>query len=148
MDRARWSLRHFLDKDRKWHFHSTSNEVIWPKKFSNSMHGSKSAILAICQTRLGWPSRIPHWISNILFASGVNDFLAMLEGKIREGPFFKVQSSKTTVWKDKVAWKKKRGNCNEYIWSKLWHLSTIIYKVSGLVICCIPYPNLRHKNGY
>ena len=35
------------------------------------------------------PSRIPHKISKILFASGADDFLPMLEGKIREGPFFK-----------------------------------------------------------
>ena len=35
------------------------------------------------------PSRIPHRISKILFALGANEFLAMLEGKIRETPFFK-----------------------------------------------------------
>jgi hypothetical protein len=34
------------------------------------------------------PSRIPHRISKILFASGADEFLAMLEGKIREAPFF------------------------------------------------------------
>ena len=33
------SLRHILDKITKWHFHSTSNEVIWPKKISNFIHG-------------------------------------------------------------------------------------------------------------
>jgi hypothetical protein len=33
------------------------------------------------------PSRIPHRISKIIFASVADDFLAMLEGKIREGPF-------------------------------------------------------------
>jgi hypothetical protein len=46
--------------------------------------------------RQGWdgrallvrPSRIPHTISKIIFASGADDFLAMLEGKIRVGPFF------------------------------------------------------------
>jgi hypothetical protein len=41
------SLRHILDKITKWHFLKTSNEVIWPKKFLNSMHVLKSAILAI-----------------------------------------------------------------------------------------------------
>ena len=41
------SLRHILDKITKWHFLGTSNEVIWHKKFLNSMHGLKSAILAI-----------------------------------------------------------------------------------------------------
>ena len=43
------SLRHILDKITKWHFLRTSNEVIWPKNFWNSMHGLKSAILAILQ---------------------------------------------------------------------------------------------------
>ena len=40
-------LRHILDKITKWHFLRTSNEVIWPKKILNFMHGLKSAILAI-----------------------------------------------------------------------------------------------------
>ena len=44
------------------------------------------------------PSRIPHRISKTIFASGADNFLAMLEGKIREGPFFKVQSGEKTVW--------------------------------------------------
>jgi len=35
-----------------------------------------------------WPSRIPLRNSKILFALGVDEFLAMLEGKIREAPFF------------------------------------------------------------
>ena len=34
------------------------------------------------------PSRIPHRISKILFVLGADEFLAMLEGKIREAPFF------------------------------------------------------------
>ena len=46
---------------------------------------------------LGQPSRIPHSISKILFALGADEFLAMLEGKIRVIPFFKVQSGKITV---------------------------------------------------
>ena len=44
----------------------------------------KSAILAM----LVRPTRIPHRISEILFALGADEFLAMLEGKIREAPFF------------------------------------------------------------
>ena len=32
--------------------------------------------------------RIPHKISKILFALGADEFLEMLEGKIREAPFF------------------------------------------------------------
>ena len=34
------------------------------------------------------PSRIPHRISKILFALVADEFLAMLEGKTREAPFF------------------------------------------------------------
>ena len=34
------------------------------------------------------PSRIPHRISKNIFALGADEFLAMLEGKIREAPFF------------------------------------------------------------
>ena len=34
------------------------------------------------------PLRIPPSISKILFALGAYEFLAMLEGKIREAPFF------------------------------------------------------------
>jgi len=33
-------------------------------------------------------SRIPRWISKIVFALGADDFLAILEGRIREGLFF------------------------------------------------------------
>jgi hypothetical protein len=79
LDGAGWSLRHFLDKVKEWHFNSTSNEVIWSKKISNSMHGSKSAILAIFrQGRDGCAllvrhSRIPHRISKILFALGADE---------------------------------------------------------------------------
>ena len=49
-------------------------------------------------TLLVRPSRIPHRISKILFALGANEFLAILEGKIRVAPCFKVQSGKITVW--------------------------------------------------
>ena len=34
------------------------------------------------------PSRIPRRFSKIIFALGADDFLVMLEGKIREAPFF------------------------------------------------------------
>ena len=43
------------------------------------------------------PSRIPHRISKFLFALGADEFLEILEGKIGEAPFFKVQSGKITV---------------------------------------------------
>jgi hypothetical protein len=83
-----------LDKVRERHFNSTSNEVIWSKKISNSMHGSKSAILAFFQTGLGWPCTVSaalknlHGISKIIFALCADEFLAVLEGIIREAPFF------------------------------------------------------------
>ena len=46
------------------------------------------------------PSRILHRISKILFALGADEFLAMLEGKIGECPFFRVQSGKMIVCTD------------------------------------------------
>ena len=54
----------------------------------------KSAILAIflgcdgCALLVGH-LRIPHRDSKILFALGADNFLALLEGKIKECPFFK-----------------------------------------------------------
>ena len=41
-----------------------------------------------CMDQKVRPSRIPHKISKIIFALGADEFLAMLEGKIREAPFF------------------------------------------------------------
>ena len=43
------------------------------------------------------PLRIPHRNSKIVFALGANEFLVMLEGKIRETLSFKVQPGKITV---------------------------------------------------
>ena len=43
------------------------------------------------------PSRIPHRIAKIVFALGADEFLAILEGKTREAPFYRVQSNKITV---------------------------------------------------
>ena len=43
------SLGHFWEKITQWH----SQEDIWPKEFSNSMQGLKSAILAIFSERAG-----------------------------------------------------------------------------------------------
>ena len=59
------------------------------------MHGSKSAILAIFQTGPGWPCTVSLALKNPsqdlknLFALGAEEFLAMIEGKIKEAPFFK-----------------------------------------------------------
>ena len=56
-------LRHILDKIMKWHFHTTSNEVIWPKKNQISSTGKKVPFWHFGwdgRALLGWPSRIPH----------------------------------------------------------------------------------------
>jgi hypothetical protein len=98
LDGAGQSLRQILNKVKLWHFHITSNEVMWPKIFSNYMQGLESAILAIFQKRpLVHSSRIRPRISKILFALGADEFLKMLEGKIRVTTFFKIQSGKITV---------------------------------------------------
>ena len=92
LDGAGQSLKHFLDKIKYWHFHSTSIEVIWPQKFKfhariktchfgNFTERAEIAVLVR-------PSRIPHRISKIIFVLGFYELLAMLEGKIRETPFF------------------------------------------------------------
>ena len=93
-----------MDKVREWHFNSTSNEVIWPKKKCQIPCTDQKVPLwqFFKQGRDGHalffqPSKIPHRISKILFAYGSYVFLAMLEGKIREPQFLKVQSDKITV---------------------------------------------------
>jgi hypothetical protein len=37
-----------------------------------------------------WPSRILHRISKILIALGADEFLAMLDGKIRKVKYYKI----------------------------------------------------------
>jgi len=44
-------------------------------------------------------SRIPHRISENIFALGADEFLSMLEGKLERPHFFTVQSGKITVWR-------------------------------------------------
>ena len=46
---------HYGKSLKRRHIHSTSNEGIWPQKFSNSMHGIKSAKLAISKVALLTP---------------------------------------------------------------------------------------------
>ena len=59
--------------------------------------------LQFIQTGLGRPCTVSaavknhHRISKILFALRADEFLAMLEGQIREALFFKVLSDKITV---------------------------------------------------
>jgi hypothetical protein len=87
----------------QWHFHSTSNEVIWPKKNLNSMHGTKSAILVICKKGQGprWPCPECPALKNPS-QDFKNSFCFRFlkvprKGKIRETPFFKVQFGKIPV---------------------------------------------------
>ena len=57
------------------------------------MPGLKSAFLAIFQRGPGWPCPVNAALKNpsvdliFFFAFGANDFLAILEGKTRNGPF-------------------------------------------------------------
>ena len=61
--------------------------------------GLRPALSKYLSQRINWIiSRIPHRISKIIFALGADGFLSVQEGKIREAPFFKVQSGKITVW--------------------------------------------------
>jgi hypothetical protein len=82
-----------LEKVKEWHFNSTLNEVIWPKKFQIPCTDQKVPFWQFFRqgrdgrALLVRPSRIPHRISKIIFALGADEFLAMLEGKIREVPF-------------------------------------------------------------
>ena len=81
----------FLDKvqaQKIFKFHDTDQKVPFCQFFRQGWDG---------YALLVWPSRIPHRISKILFALGANEFLVMLEVKIRETLFFKVQSGKMTV---------------------------------------------------
>ena len=43
-------------------------------------------------------SKIPRWNWKFLFVLSSYGFLAMLEGKIGKGPFFRVQSDELIVW--------------------------------------------------
>ena len=65
-----------MNKVQKGLFLSTSNEVIWPKKNSNCMHGLKSAILAIFQKSadwLDWPCPVSAALQN-----SSQDFFSLL----------------------------------------------------------------------
>ena len=52
-----------MNKVHKGLFLNTSNEVIWSQKFLNSMHGLKSAFLAIFQ-KLDWPCPVSKALQN------------------------------------------------------------------------------------
>ena len=70
------------------------NEIMWPKKLQITSRVLKVPFWQFF--RLGrdgrallvLPSRIPHRVSKIIFALGANEFQAMLDGRIRETPFF------------------------------------------------------------
>ena len=85
MDRAGWSLRHFLSHTmklfdtKKFQIPCRAQKVPFWQFFKKGRDG-----LALILR----PSRIPHGISKILFALCADEFLAMLEGTIRDAPFF------------------------------------------------------------
>ena len=58
--------------------------------FSDFIQKMSQAPSKCLSERINWIiSRIPHRISKIIFVYGSYEFLAVLEGKIREAPFFK-----------------------------------------------------------
>merc|ERR1719278_1567618 len=89
----------------KWHFlictwnlnffggQMTSFEVLikcHSLTLSKKCHRFRPALSKCLFERINWIiSTIPHRISKILFVYGFYEFLAMLEGKVREAPFFK-----------------------------------------------------------
>ena len=93
MDEAGRSLIHFLDKFKGTSIAPQINSFA-PKKFQIPCTDQKVPFWQFFrQGRDGHVllvglSRIPHRISKIIFALGADEFLAMLEGKIREAPFF------------------------------------------------------------
>ena len=58
------TLGHVKDIFCKCHLHNASKEVFWPKTFLNSMHGFKSAILAIFQFWQNDSFELVHEIQN------------------------------------------------------------------------------------
>jgi hypothetical protein len=94
LDGAGQSLRHFLDKVKNGTLTAPQMKSFGPKKIQITCTDQKVPFWQFF--RQGWdgrallvrPSRIPHRISKVLFVLGADEFLAMLEGKIREAPFF------------------------------------------------------------
>ena len=82
-------MSHNLDKITKWHFKSTSNEVICPQKVSNFIHRYKSAILAILKNGLGWPCPVRLALKNpsqelkkYVCLGCADEYIERLDGKI------------------------------------------------------------------
>ena len=82
------SLRHFLIKSKNGTLIAPQIKSFGPKNFK--LHDrSKSVILAIFHTGSEWPCTVSAALKNpsqdfkILFALGADEFLEMLEGKIR-----------------------------------------------------------------
>ena len=91
------------------------------------MQGLKNAILAILQIGPCTGSlalKNPSQNSKIIYALGADGFLAMLEVKIREAPFFKVQSGKIQCgWSPipKFFSEKKNGKQNFEMFKEVVH---------------------------
>ena len=88
------------------------------------MQGLKSAILAIFQKG---PSRIPCWISKILFVLGSYEFLAMALS-------FRVQFGKITVCIQSLLFLYNiKYLCKYWLWYALYWLSSVIVKVYHII---------------
>ena len=67
--------------------------------FSNLFPKVSQALSKCFFKWINWiKSRIPLWIWKILFVLSSYEFLAIMEGKNRKGPFFRVQSDELMVW--------------------------------------------------
>ena len=95
MDGAGQSLRYFnLRKSKNGTLIAPQMESYETKKFQIPCRDQKVPFWQFFRqgqdghVLLARPLRIPHRISKKLFALGADEFLAMLEGKIREAPFF------------------------------------------------------------
>ena len=81
-------MRHILDKITKWHFHSTSNEVIWTKINQTLYTGKKVPFWQFF--RMGWDDRALKNPSQEL-KNHADEYIERLEGKNRECLFFYVK---------------------------------------------------------
>ena len=93
----------FLSMHGIWKFFGP-NDFIWGAikvpffDFIQKCLRLRPALCKCLSEMINWiVSTISHRISKTIFVYGFYEFLAMLQGKIREAPFFKDQSGKTTV---------------------------------------------------
>ena len=93
--------------------------------------------------RITWIiSRIPRWISKIIFVLGSYELLAMLEGKIIKGFSFSFQPGKITVWPTLdirvIKWK---------IGTPLLTFTRLDFTHIQVLIFCVELRELSHFKG-